>query len=194
MPLTYESIGMPERGNNISNPAGHKNSANKFRNITGSEELPSITGSEITKNKRSDKKRKRETNYDDVGEKNRKKLVVTRPDGKTKTVDASTFHKQHEVAKSKRKKEKAKLYKKRSKQKKKNKQQIPVVDDEKILKECTEYLNKWKNDKQNWKFEKLKQIKLVNNMFHSKRVSRNIYLSSVNSLSYALMRGHSSSD
>lgn len=109
------------------------------------------------------------TGDDSVTENKKTKHVISQ-DATSKTLNATKFRKMCKAAKSDRTKEKAKMYKKKS-----NKKKQPVVDEGKIVKECIEYLNKWKNDKPNWKFEKIKQIKLVNNMFHPVRVSDEIF-------------------
>jgi hypothetical protein len=41
---------------------------------------------------------------------------------------------------------------------------------------CISYLKRWHEDRQNWKFEKLRQIWLFRNMLNPLKVSRNILL------------------
>lgn len=196
MTLTYESIQMPniEYYNTIQTKS-RSEKRNKTKRKAETEGDSSLLGSKKKKvvlfeekqdetegdnsllgstkkkfQRRNKSKRKGETGDGSVTENKKTKRVILR-DGASKTLNAAEFHKKLEVAKSDRTKEKEKLYKKKNKKK----QQQPPVDEGKILRECTEYLNKWKNDKPNWKFEKIKQIKLVNNMFYPGKVSDEIF-------------------
>ena len=104
MPLSYESIGMPMRGSNISQPL--KSQEKETKKVKGANSLKEYK--EFTaKEKSNDKKRKNETRDDGLLDNKRKRFVIG-PGGQTKTLDVSTFHREHEVAKSKRKKEKKK--------------------------------------------------------------------------------------
>ncbi|PSN56986.1 hypothetical protein C0J52_04244 [Blattella germanica] len=70
-----------------------------------------------------------------------------------------------------------KLEKKKKKKKKshknKNNQISNKKDDDKD--KCIDYLKKWQKDKNNWKFEKLKQIWLLKHMFDSENVPDSIF-------------------
>jgi hypothetical protein len=65
--------------------------------------------------------------------------------------------------------------KKQNKTKKTKKMQAVQKSDENKEK-CISYLKRWHEDRQNWKFEKLRQIWLLRNMLDPLKVSRKILL------------------
>jgi hypothetical protein len=65
--------------------------------------------------------------------------------------------------------------KKRKQKKRKKTKNIKAVDNSNGNKEkCISYLKRWHEDKQNWKFEKLRQIWLFQNMLDPSKVSAGI--------------------
>lgn len=66
---------------------------------------------------------------------------------------------------------KQKRKKKKNKAKKAQKMQAVQKSDRNIEK-CISYLKRWHEDRQNWKFEKLRQIWLLQNMLDPSKVSR----------------------
>jgi hypothetical protein len=52
----------------------------------------------------------------------------------------------------------------------------PVQNSDGNKEKCISYLKRWYEDRQNWKFEKLRQIWLFRNMLNPSKVSRNILL------------------
>lgn len=65
---------------------------------------------------------------------------------------------------------------KKRKSKKEKKIEKHNEDSKLVQQQCIEYLRKWKNDKNNWKFEKAKQIRLLSYMFDSTKVRSCMYV------------------
>lgn len=59
---------------------------------------------------------------------------------------------------------------KKIKVKKEKKAEIKIKDTKMLKKKAINYLKLWKKDKSNWKFEKLRQIWLLQNMFNEAMV------------------------
>jgi len=65
--------------------------------------------------------------------------------------------------------------KKKKQNKRKKAKKIKVVGNSDGNKEkCMNYLKRWHDDRQNWKFEKLRQIWLFQNMLHPSKVNTDI--------------------